>query len=313
MPNDVNASGPGTLTFRTWDGVNLGANHGKAVLDLVPRLDLSVPANLSPVDAGGTSSAAAFADMMSVSRVVGANIGVVAYKATGPGTWQYSLDAGGSWTDFPKTTASKGLLLPTDAMVRFIAGPEPIKPTTATLRFKAWDRTVGAEGDLIVIGGNAFSKEFETVTVAVKNVAPTFQPAAPVTLPNVRVTPKPGTGFGVGKLLPFKSVIDDSRGLKGVAIIGMDSTNGSWQYFLGGVWIDFGTVSADSAVLLSTNQKIRFVPNAGTPANTTATISYVSWDGTTGQAGDRGVDTTPAGLLNSFSDNQETATITVIG
>ena len=88
----------------------------------------------------------------------------------------------------------------------------------------------------------------------------------------------------------------------------VDNTNGTWQYSLGGnKWVDFGTIGANSAVLLSDRNRIRFVPNAGFVG--TASILYKAWDRTAGQVGDRGVDTT--GLLNSFSVFEETAAIEV--
>lgn len=311
FPQDVFADGPARLTFRTWDGATLGANHGTAVLDLVPRLDLSAPAILTPVDADDPSSAATFESMMSASRVVSDHIGVAVFQTTGAGIWQYSTDAGANWTNFPKVSIARAFLLPVEAQVRFVANAEPINAGTARLKFKAWDRTFGAEGEQIAVVGTAFSRESETVTVAVKNTAPTLTVGTGVILPPVKVSPNV-PGVFVSRLLAKGAVTDSSRGLRGVAVIAVDNTNGTWQYFLGGAWKNFGTVSADSAVLLTTVIKFRFVPSVGTIPGTTAAIQFKAWDGTTGQAGDRGVDTTFAGQLNSFSSEIETATVTTI-
>ena len=103
---------------------------------------------------------------MSASRVVADHIGVAVFQTTGAGFWQYSLDAGASWATFPKVSTARALLLPVDAQVRFFAALEPINPSTATLKFKAWDRTFGAVGEQIAISASVFSKEFETVTVS---------------------------------------------------------------------------------------------------------------------------------------------------
>lgn len=58
--------------------------------------------------------------------------------------------------------------------------------------------------------------------------------------------------------------------------------------------------------MLADNAKIRFVPTLGFAG--TATINYKAWDRSAGQAGDR-IDT--SGLLNSFSLDEETASIAV--
>jgi hypothetical protein len=109
------------------------------------------------------------------------------------------------------------------------------------------------------------------------------------------------------KTLLGTSVTDTAKSLKGIAITGVDSANGSWQYSLGGnVWITIVGVSADSAILLTDVNKIRFVPNAGYVG--AATIQYKAWDRTAGQAGDR-IDTDSG--LDSFSLDTETATINV--
>jgi hypothetical protein len=290
-------------------GTHFGSELGLATLDIqpvndAPVLDLSVPAILNPVDAGQTTSAATFASMMSATDVEGAAVGVAVIGTKGSGNWQYSTDGGTTWSDVGKVSSGKALFLNADAMVRFTAAAT-VTPGTASLSFKAWDRTKGALGTRGAASGTAVSKETEIVTTAIGNHAPVLD-----TTPNVTISSKTNaTGVQVKTLLGTAVTDPDGpKALKGLAIVAADSTNGTWQYSLGrNVWVDVSTVSAGSALLLADVNKLRFVPNVGFLG--TATIQYKAWDRSAGQAGDRGVDTTA--VLNSFSNEIEVATIAI--
>jgi len=58
--------------------------------------------------------------------------------------------------------------------------------------------------------------------------------------------------------------LTDPSPTEGLAVVGVDDTNGSWQYSTdaGANWLAFGAVSDTSAVLLDTTELIRFVPVA---------------------------------------------------
>jgi hypothetical protein len=77
----------------------------------------------------------------------------------------------------------------------------------------------------------------------------------------------------------------DAHGLRGVAVVGVNSAAGQWQFSIDGgrTWRNLGPVSPSSARLLRDQDKIRFVPAAY--YNGTATITYRAWDQTTGAAG----------------------------
>ncbi len=67
---------------------------------------------------------------------------------------------------------------------------------------------------------------------------------------------------------------DDDGAVEGIAVVGVDDTNGQWQYDANadGTWVAFGSVSDSAAVLLDTGALVRFVPNAdynGTAGNLT--------------------------------------------
>ncbi|MEO1330901.1 MAG: LamG-like jellyroll fold domain-containing protein, partial [Pseudomonadota bacterium] len=98
----------------------------------------------------------------------------VTAAATDDGVWQYSTDGGTSFQAVGAVSETSALLLGPDALLRFV-------PTTgfagdASIAFRAWDRSAGAEGakvDTSTNGGAyAFSTQIETASVTV-NSAPT--------------------------------------------------------------------------------------------------------------------------------------------
>jgi subtilisin-like proprotein convertase family protein len=109
----------------------------------------------------------------------------------------------------------------------------------------------------------------------------------------------------------------------GIAVTGVDNSNGVWQYSLNGgtTWTNFGSPSNTSARLLEANagsvpstDRIRFLPNfdfAGT-----SSFTFRAWDETSGLAAITGADggtadTTTNGGTSAFSTAVGTATITV--
>jgi hypothetical protein len=224
----------------------------------------------------------------------------------GTGIWEYR-PVGGDWTLVGKVTTGKALFLNAADEIRFTADAAAV-PHTASLSFKAWDKTKFAVGSRGPATGTIVSKETEVLTVAVGNTAPVLTPGSGITLPPVSLaTGKPSAPIAVKTLLLGTSVSDTPRSLRGIAIVFADNaTAGHWEYSLGGnIWREIGAVSADSALLLSDTAKIRFVPNGVTG---TATIQFKAWDRTAGQAGDR-IDTDLP--LNSFSTAIEEASIDV--
>ncbi|MEH1968785.1 beta strand repeat-containing protein [Nostoc sp.] len=103
----------------------------------------------------------------------------------------------------------------------------------------------------------------------------------------------------------------DTGAVEGIAVIGVDNTNGKWQYSTdgGNNWIDFA-VSATSATLLRDTEKVRFLPNAG--YNGTAKITFRAWDASDGNAsGTTGVDPGVGGGTTAYSTATETASIAI--
>ncbi len=315
--------GDAVLTFKTWDqstgtaglpadttvpGTGFGADPGSAVLDLIPMLNLSAPGVLNPVGANGTTNAVAFSSLMNPNHVVEANVGLAITATKGTGTWEYSLD-GVTWNAVGKVSTGKALFLDDSVLIRFTS--ICATPGTASLSFRAWDLTKVGPGTLAAASGNSVSKQIEIVSVSIANTSPTLDTTPAVTLKPITASARPGGGMAVSTLLGRAFADPDPRTGKGIAITGFtDNGGGKWQYSVGAnVWIDLGAVGVNSAALLASNAKVRYLVT--NPAITgDATIIYKAWDRTTGQSGDRGVDTT--GLLNAFSTGlEETATISI--
>ena len=104
----------------------------------------------------------------------------------------------------------------------------------------------------------------------------------------------------------------DAGAAEGIAIHALSATNGHLEFSVddGQTWIDVGTVSNSSALLLRDTDRIRFVPNGNNEGS--AGIVYWAWDQTTGVAGTR-VDATVRGGSTAFSTDAELATVSASG
>ncbi|WP_188885290.1 DUF4347 domain-containing protein, partial [Amphritea balenae] len=82
----------------------------------------------------------------------------------------------------------------------------------------------------------------------------------------------------------------DSDGpASGIAVVGVDNTNGDWQYSTGGGanWLSFGNLDQTSALLLAADGSsyIRFVPDSDWNGTVADGITFHAWDQTSGTAG----------------------------
>ena len=106
-------------------------------------------------------------------------IAVVAIDNTN-GTWQYTVNGGGVWTDFgtPSTSAARLLAADANTYVRFVPNAYWNGTVTNGITFHAWDQTSGTTGtkvDATTTGGStAFSTATDTasITVTAVNDAP---------------------------------------------------------------------------------------------------------------------------------------------
>ncbi len=104
----------------------------------------------------------------------------------------------------------------------------------------------------------------------------------------------------------------DANSLEGIAVIGVDAGNGSWQFSIdaGTTWLEFGPVSNNAATLLDPASRIRFVPNLNYHGSTNLTIR--AWDQTTGNNGDINVDVSENGGNSAFSTATAMVSLKVI-
>lgn len=106
-------------------------------------------------------------------------------------------------------------------------------------------------------------------------------------MPTITEDPAGNPGTTVATLIGGHVTDADAGALTGIAVTGVDNTNGSWQYSInaGGSWSAFTSPSDTNATLLRSTDLVRFVPNAdwnGTVANG---LTFRAWDQTTGTAG----------------------------
>lgn len=109
--------------------------------------------------------------------------------------------------------------------------------------------------------------------------------------------------------------ISDSNNsaLEGIAVTAVDNSNGTWQFDPAGgtSWTTFASLSDNSATLLASTAKIRFVPNTNFYGTLDSAITFRAWDQTNGSNGDTGVDVSTHGGTTAFSTATETASITL--
>ena len=104
----------------------------------------------------------------------------------------------------------------------------------------------------------------------------------------------------------------DVGAVEGIAVVGVDDTNGEWQYDANadGTWLAFGSVSDSAAVLLDTGALVRFVPDPDYNGSA-GDLTFRAWDQTTGSNGDTGVDVSTNGGDSAYSNEKATATLNV--
>ncbi|MEM7119265.1 MAG: tandem-95 repeat protein [Chloroflexota bacterium] len=177
------------------------------------------------------------------------------------------------------------------------------------------DRTV----EFIVNDGISDSIEaISTIAINRVNDAPVLASTQPFTLTAIEEDDIDSIGNLVENIIatggadPITDVDGDS--LEGLAIIGVDNSNGQWQYRLNGSsdWVDFTAVSSISGTLLSPEERIRFVPDPDYVG--TASFIFRAWDRSDNNpVGATDINTNINGDTTAFSAEQANATITIIG
>ncbi|MHB0765674.1 DUF4347 domain-containing protein [Stutzerimonas sp. NM35] len=281
------------------------------------------PYNFATINEDTTATGVLVSTMLSNYTMndpdVGALRGIAVIGKTGNGTWQYSTD-NSTWTDFGAVSGTSGLLLNSTAYVRYV--PDGANGETATLTIRGWDQTTGtasANGirslaDTTSNGGTtAFSSATGTANQVVSSVndAPVMIGVVPA-LTGLTDSSTGNAGALVSTLLGGVSDVDTGAA-KGMAITGLTATYGKWQFSTdaGSSWNDVGVVSTSSALILTAQNLVRFVPDG--IHGETATITYKAWDQTNGTAGFQGdkVNTTTSGGASAYSTATDTASVVV--
>ncbi|GAB0057080.1 hypothetical protein SIID45300_01401 [Candidatus Magnetaquicoccaceae bacterium FCR-1] len=262
---------------------------------------------------------------VTIASVVGSSIGDVDAVTTplegiaihtansgSAGWWEYSTDNGATWTATGTVNATSALLLRPQDKIRFQPGGTLTTTNNASFGYYAWDQTqnFGQQGTKVNVSTRgtttAFSTASDTASIRI-NIAPTLNAAATPTLPTITEDETTNSGALVSTLLGGASDIDVGAS-QGIAVYGLSSGNGTWQYNTGSGWTNIGTVNGTSALLLRASDSIRFVPNA--IKGTTPNVSFYAWDQTTGSVGAK-VDVSTRGTTTAFSVNANTATLSV--
>lgn len=148
-----------------------------------------------------------------------------------------------------------------------------------------------------------------SITVTGSNDAPVLTPSAPA-LPGITEDQTSPAGTTVASLLGNHVTDADSGAAQGIAVTGAIASHWHWQFSIdgGGTWIDFGTYSAGSALLLAPTDLVRMAPDGNDGGGDS--FSFVAWDQSSGQHG-LTIDASTRGGSSAFSAQSDTAAITV--
>jgi len=216
------------------------------------------------------------------------------------GSWWYTLDGGANWNAVGAVSTSSALLLSDTPNSRIYFQPNANFNGSAgnALTLRGWDQTAGTVGTKVnpttITGAVSTASDTVAVTVTAVNDAPGLT-AATRNLTTINedlnasvIAPVPtgAVGTSVNNFIGATTDID-SGALTGVAIVGADTTNGTWWYSInnGTNWTQMSAVSDSSAVLLanSANSRVYFRPNGD--YNGAATLTIRAWDQTSGTNG----------------------------
>ena len=186
---------------------------------------------------------------------------------------------------------------------RTLVGTHTVRVTTGTNITDVAGNTANTAGTAVTITGDT-------------NDAPVLDNTGTMTLTTISEEDFTSSGDTVANIILSASgdriTDNDTVPVEGMAVIGVDDTNGTWQYNTGSGWNAFGAVSNTSAVLLNPSATIRFVPDANY-AGSSGDITFRAWDQTSGSNGDTAVNVSGNGGTTAFSTATETASLTVTG
>ncbi|BBB28359.1 DUF4347 domain-containing protein [Neptunomonas japonica] len=241
------------------------------------------------------------------------------------GTWQYSTDTGSNWYNIGNIAYPNSLALDTSTSIRFVPSTD-YNGSPDVLSLRALDNTysggftsgaTAATADASSPGGSSSISSslvsISTVVTAV-NDAPEMPTVAGMFLTAITEDNVNNGGNLVSEIIASNggnSITDaDAGALEGIAITSIDNSNGTWQYNIGGGWLDVDTVSFYQSLLLRDSDSLRFVPDQKN--SDIAFITFSAWDQTSGTTGTK-VDTSTFDTSGAFSFALNTASISITG
>lgn len=244
-------------------------------------------------------------------------IGIYEKSEMGGGTWQYFINGGANWSDFG-TFSSKALVLRAVDKVRY--NTNELAPTgTPYFKCWAWDQTDGStEGTKInddTRGGiTALSEDYgiATITVTKINRAPVLTTQSPShEMPPISFTATGNPGELISDIIGNSIADEDEEDDTGIAIYDADPQNSVWQYSTDGgtLWNNFFTISGTDALLLRTEDWVRFKPDNVSAPGVDPSFSYYAWDRTSGHNPGDKTGVTSRGGQTAFSDNNDGTSI----
>lgn len=165
-------------------------------------------------------------------------------------------------------------------------------------------------------GISVSTKAISTIAINRVNDAPVLNVTNPVTLTPIDEDDINSLGNLITNIVatggPNPITDADGDAFRGIAIIGVDNSNGRWQYRLNGTtaWLDFTAVSSISATLLSSDERIRYLPD--TNYSGAASFTFRAWDRSgNNPIGATNINTNINGGTSPYSAAQANATITI--
>ena len=218
------------------------------------------------------------------------------------GTWQYSINGGSTWLAVGAVSDNSALLLRATDKLRFVPDATECRLGQLHLPRLGPGQRYGRHQ-----GGRQHQWRLRPRSA---------RPPRPLRSPSPRSTTRPGHAGSSRWARPTRTAARpgwcpdfvsgswdvDAGAQKGLAIVGVDDSNGTWQYTLDGTnWFDIGSVSTNNALLLAADatSAFRFVPDADWNG-TTGVLQYKAWDQTSGMAGTY-VDASISGGTTAFS------------